>query len=173
MKQQIRWAAPNSFRQDQVLPFGTIVAYTDGNSGWLSTPQGIMPMNPQVLKQAQGEVFRELVLLMLSDHAATRTVTAIGPNSVQISSGAESVRVDFDDATGLPAHEIYQQMGMGGMQDVTETLSDWREVDGIKLPFKITMEQAGKKVGDVAVSEIKINTGIKPEDLSKRPEPKK
>jgi hypothetical protein len=67
---------------------------------------------------------------------------------------------------------VYKEAAMGGAE-VTETLSDWREADGIKMPFKVLMEQNGQKVGDVAISEIKINTGIKPEDLSKRPEPAK
>jgi zinc protease len=173
MKQQIRWVAPELFRQDQVLPIGTIVAYSDGKTGWLAMPQGVMPMTPQVLKQAQGEIFRESVSLLLSDRDASRTVTAAGPKSVDISAAdGQSVRVEFDDASGLPSRMTYKEAAMGGAE-VSETLSDWRKVDGIKMPFKVLMEQNGQKVGDVAISEIKINTGIKPEDLSKRPEPAK
>jgi zinc protease len=173
MKQQIRWVAPGLFRQDQVLPIGTIVAYSDGKTGWLAMPQGVMPMTPQVLKQAQGEIFREAVSLLLSDRDASRTVTAAGPKSVDISAAdGQSVRLEFDDASGLPSRMVYKEAAMGGAE-VTETLSDWREADGIKMPFKVLMEQNGQKVGDVAISEIKINTGIKPEDLSKRPEPAK
>ena len=170
MKQQIRWAAPSSFRQDQVLPFATIVAYSDGKSGWLSMPQGMMPMNAQVLKQAQGEIFREWTTLIMSDRDSSRAVRAMEANAVEISGGGESVTVDFDNATGLPAHETYQQPGMG---EVKETFSDWREVSGIKLPFKVLMEQGEKKLGEVTISEIKLNSGITPEDLSKRPEPVK
>ena len=174
MKQSIRWVAPGFFRQDQILPIGTIVAYSDGKTGWLSLPQGVIPMNASVLKQAQGEILREPVSLILSDRDATRTVTAAGPKSVEISTaGGESVRVEFDDATGLPVRQFYKEAGMGGPSEVKETFSDWREVDGVKLPFKVLMEQNDAKVGEVAVSEIKINTGIKPEDLSKRPEPAK
>ncbi len=175
MKQQIRWAAPSFFRQDQVLPIGTVVAYSDGKTGWLSMPQGVIPMTPPVLKQAQGEILREWVTLMLSDRDATRTVSAAGPKSVEISTaGGDSVRVEFDDATGLPVREVYKEAGMGGgPSEVKETVSDWREVDGIKLPFKVLMEQNEQKVGEVAISEIKINTGIKPEELSKKPEPPK
>jgi len=31
------------------------------------------------------------------------------------------------------------------------------------------MEQNGRKLGDVTVSEYRLNTGLKAEDLSKRP----
>ena len=88
-KQQNRWLAPSLLRQDQDLPFGTVVAFSDGKSGWLALPppQGLQSMPPPVLKQAQGEIFRQWVTLMLSDRDATRTVTAAGPNAVDISSG--------------------------------------------------------------------------------------
>ncbi len=66
MRQVIRVLLPNQLREDQELPFGTIVVYTDGKTGWLSTPQGAMPMPAEVLKQAQGEIFRDLIGLMLS-----------------------------------------------------------------------------------------------------------
>ncbi len=170
MKQQSRWAAPGFFRQDQALPFGTVTAYSDGKTGWLSFPT-VRPMDPAVLKQAQGEIFRVPVTLILSDRDASRTVSAAGPKSVEISTAdGQSVRVEFDDATGLPIRQFYKEAAMG---EVKETFSDWREVDGIKLPFKILMEQNEQKVGEVAISEIKLNTGIKPEELSKKPEPAK
>jgi len=169
-KQQSRWAAPSFFRQEQVLPFGTVTAYSDGKTGWLSFPT-VRPMDPAVLKQAQGEIFRVPVTLILSDRDASRTVSAAGPKSVEISTAdGQSVRVEFDDATGLPIRQFYKEAAMG---EVKETFSDWREVDGIKLPFKILMEQNEQKVGEVAISEIKLNTGIKPEELSKKPEPAK
>ncbi len=175
MKQQVRWVAPGFFRQDQVLPIGTVIAYSDGKSGWLSMPQGVIPMPPPVLKQAQGEILRAWVSLILSDRDATRTVTGAGPKSVIIATAdGLNVRIEFDEATGLPVRLFYQETAMGPVpSEVRETFSDWREVDGIKLPFKVVMEQNEQKVGDVVVSEIKLNTGIKPEELSKKPEPPK
>src|ERR1700722_13948416 len=170
MKQHSRWAAPGFFRQDQALAFGTVTASSDGKTGWLSFPT-VRPMDPAVLKQAQGEIFRVPVTLILSDRDASRTVSAAGPKSVEISTAdGQSLRVEFNDATGLPIRQFYKEAAMG---EVKETFSDWREVDGIKLPFKILMEQNEQKVGEVAISEIKLNTGIKPEELSKKPEPAK
>jgi zinc protease len=171
IKQQNRWLAPGLLRQDQTLPFGVIVAFSDGKSGWLALPppQGLQPMPPQVLKQAQGEIFRQWLTLMLSDRDPSRTVSATGPNAVQISAAGESVRVEFDDATGLPLRQIYKE----GPFDVKETFSDWREVGGIKLPYKATIEQNGKKAADMSISEIKLNTGLSADELSKKPEPAK
>jgi hypothetical protein len=175
IKQQVRWVAPNTIRQDQSFGVMTIVAFTDGKSGWISQPQGVMSMTPEVLRQAQGEAFREIQTLMMSDRNASRTVSAVTPNAVDISGESGlSVRVEFDDATGLPLRETYQETGIDGKpSEVKETYSDWLEVDGIKLPFKAVMEQNGKKSGEASISEIKLNTGISAEELSKKPEAKK
>ena len=175
IKQQNRWIAPSQFRQDQILPIGTIVAYFDGKSGWLSLPQGVLPMPPQVVKQAQGEIFREWLTLMLSDRDPSRTVVATDAKTADIT-GAEgkSVRIEIDEVTGLPARQVYKETNMGGPpSEVMETFSDWRDVDGIKMPFKVLIEQNGKKTGEAAVSEIKLNSGLKPEELSMKPAPAK
>jgi hypothetical protein len=128
-----------------------------------------------VVKQAQGEIFREWVTLVLSDRDPSRTVIAAGPNAVDISGAdGQSVRIEIDDATGLPVRQLYNETNMDGPpSEVKETFSDWRDVDGIKLPFKGLMEQNDKRVGEVTVSEIRLNTGLKPEELSKKPEPAK
>ena len=45
-------------RQTQELPFGKIVAFYDGKTNWLASPQGTMDMPPPVLRQMQGEKMR-------------------------------------------------------------------------------------------------------------------
>src|SRR5260221_13545450 len=105
MKQVNKYLVPDQFRQEQVLPFGTIIAYTDNKTGWLAAPQGVQNMPAEVLKQAQGELLRQLQALLL---AASRTVSAVDQNTVEISAGTEAVRVAFDPATGLPARLMYR-----------------------------------------------------------------
>lgn len=170
IKQTNRFLAPNQFRQDQELPIGKITAYTDGKTGWLATPQGVLPMPAEVLKQAKDEVFRQLEGLMLSGKDASRTVNAVGAQEVEISTtDGLSVKVEFEPTTGLPARESYQQSNNGASQEVTETFSDWRDVNGLKMPFKVVLQQAGRKIAEATVSAYQFNTGLKAEDLSKRP----
>jgi hypothetical protein len=52
---------------------------------------------------------------------------------------------------------------------VTEQFSDWREVDGVKFPFKSETTKEGKPAQTSVASDIKINSNLKAEDLSKRP----
>jgi hypothetical protein len=168
--------APDQLRQEQALPGAKIIEYTDGKSGWMSTPQGVQPMPAEALRQAQGEMFREPYALMLSDRDPSRTVNAIGENAVEISAAnGLSVKIEFDPATGLPAREVYTDPGQNGAPaETTDIFSDWREIAGntragLRLPFKVIQLENGMKMLEVTVSEYKINSGLNVEGLSKRP----
>jgi predicted Zn-dependent peptidase len=172
IRQVSMYLAPEQLRQEQELPFGKIIAYTDGKSGWLSTPQGVQAMPAEILKQAQGEMFREPYALMLSDRDASRVVNAVGENSIEISAagGGLRVRIEFDPATGLPTRETYTEPGAtGAPAETTDIFSDWRDIAGIKMPYKAVQQENGMKTLEVIVSEYKINGGLAAAELSKRP----
>jgi zinc protease len=169
MKQTIRTLLPGHYRQDQVLPFGTVIAYVNGNKGWLSTPQGTQDMPAEIVKQAQGEAFRNFPAIILSDRIAGRTVNAVGPNTVEISGDGETVRIELD-ATGLPAKMLYRAPGANGAPtEVTEAMSDFREVSGLKVPFKVVIQQGTESVGQATMTSYSFNTGLTPEVIGKRP----
>lgn len=170
VKQKNTWLAPSGFRQDQELPFGKIIAAYDGKAGFLVTPQGTMAMPPPVVTQVEGEVFRNLFALMLSDRDATRKVNNTAPGMIEISGGEKHVaKVEFDAATGLMKKLMYVEQQMGGApQNVEESFSDWREVGGLKIPFAISITQGGNKLADVKVQDFKINSGVTAEELMKR-----
>ena len=171
IKQISQWVAPSVLRQTQELPFGKIVAVWNGKQGWLVTPQGTMPMPPPVQQQVTGELFRLPSQLYLSDRDPDRTVNAVGPNTVEITGKAgQSVRIEMDVTSGLPARVSYTAPGMqGAPQNITAILNDWRDVDGLKAPFKATVLQEGQKFGEVTVSELKYNSGLSAEEVGKQP----
>jgi zinc protease len=169
-KQTNQWTKAGAYRQSQELPFGKMVAFYDGKTNWLASPQGTMEMPPQVLRQIQGEKMRSFVELMLADTNPNLTVNAVADDAVEIApKQGEPVRVEFDPQTGLPARYRYQSMGMQGPSSVVSNLSDWREVGGIRLPYKVIVEQGGKKFAEATVSEWKLNGGLTGEELSKKP----
>jgi zinc protease len=163
MTQTNRYLAPNMLRQEQeVPPIGKIVAFTDGKSGWMATPQGVQNMSGDILKQAQGELFRQLPDLVLAQNA-----NATSENAVQISGpDGQIATLEFDPSTGFPSNVKYRQ----GPAEVVESYADWRDTGaGIKMPFKLTLQQDGHKLGDATVSGYQFNTGLKADDLSKKP----
>jgi zinc protease len=170
-KQTNQWIALGTFRQTQQLPFGKVIAFYDGKSGWLSTPGGSGPMPPPVVKQVQDQVFRAMIPLLLSDQDPNRTTNATGDTTVEISDKeGHSVAVEFDRVTGLPWKVTYQSAGpQGAPVAVVETFGDWKEADGLKYPAKILIEQAGNKFADVTVTGYKTNAGLTAESLGAKP----
>ena len=170
-KQKNLWLAPSGFRQEQELPFGKIIAAYDGQSGFLVTPQGTMAMPPPVVDQVQGEIFRTLYSLLLSDRDATRKVNYVAAGVVEVSTANGKIaRLQFDESTGDLKKLTYVQEQMGGApQNVEETFSDWREVGGIKVPYSTIITQGGAKFAEVKVLDYKINTGLTVKELTIRP----
>lgn len=171
VKQTNIWVAPNHFRQESQLPFGKVVVYSDGKSGWMSTPQGVRPLPGAQLKQVREELFRNYFRLLLSDRMPDRTVSSPEEGAVEIGDPAgDSVKILIDEKTGLPAKEIYQSAEpMGGVVAMEEVFEDFGPAGGVKAPKKVMVNQNGKKFAEFTIEEYRINTGIKPEDLSKQP----
>jgi hypothetical protein len=134
--------------------------------------QGVQNLTAPVLKQIHGEAFRQMASLAMSDRDANRTVNYLGQGVIDISSkDGESVRLTVDEKTGIPVKLAYQQSAGEGGSAVEEIFSDWRDVNGIRLPFQWTVMQGDKKFAGVTVQDYKINSGLTPETLGKRPSP--
>jgi len=171
VKQTNSFIAPSTVRQDNELPFMKQSVYSDGASGWIAGMQGVQNLPPPVMKQIHGEAFRQIASLALSDRDANRTVSQAADGALEISSkDGESVRITVDE-TGLPAKLAYQQSPAEGGNAVEENFSDWRDVDGLRLPFQWSVMQAGKKFAGVTVQDYKINSGLTAETLGKKPPP--
>jgi hypothetical protein len=124
-----------------------------------------------VAQQVKSEMFRNFVRLFLSDRDPARTINATGENSFEVSNKAgEAVSVELDPATGLPAKLHFQSQSMQGEPaKMSVTLSDWADVDGIKMAKKALIEQNGQKFAETTVVEAKLNNGLTVEELSKKP----
>lgn len=172
MRQVSTFVVPDHIRQEQETPSGAMKFYCDGKSGWLATPQGVQTMPAAVLKLAKGVIFRQPFTLMLSDRQTSRSVRAVSDHAVKISTAdGQSVLIEFDPATGLPARQLYTESGANGSPaERVEIFSDWRDTGGIKMPFKAVQLENGVKMVEVTVSEYSLNTGITAEALSQRPE---
>jgi zinc protease len=174
VKQTNSFIAPSTVRQDNELPFMKQSVYSDGASGWISGMQGIANLSPPVLKQIRGEAFRQIASLALSDRDANRTVNQSSDGVLDISSkDGESVHLILDEKTGLPAKLAYQQSPAEGGTAVEESFSDWRDVDGLHLPYQWEVMQGGKKFANVTVQDYKINSGLTAETLGTKPPPAK
>lgn len=65
----------------------------------------------------------------------------------------------FDVESGLKVKEQREIQTQMGLSEQTVVYEDFREVEGVKYPYKITQLFGGQSV-DVTVSSIKVNKGI-------------
>ncbi len=163
------WLAPDIYRDENALPFGKVVTYFDGQTGWAASPQGVTDLPAEERKQMDLELFRNWPRLLASAQDSNRQIKDEENGTLRISDKAgNSVVLTIDPATGLPMSQSYAEGGPSG-QDVLETYADWQDTNGVKLPHKITITQNGKHFADVKVVSIAINQGLTAEQLSKKP----
>jgi len=111
--------------------------------------------------------------MLISDRVEGRTVNQVDQDLVEITdTTGQIVRVEFDPQTGLPKRATYDVPHQGGGAPVfTEDIySDFREVGGIKMPYKTVIMQSGRKFADVVVSDMKVNSGLRQIELATRPQ---
>src|SRR5260370_14115493 len=148
-------------RQELDLPIAKHTIFSDGTSGWLASPQGSRAMLPPELKQVQGETFRMLYHLLAMPDA-----NLVADDTLEFSDSQNTARLVVDPKTNLPLKLTYESAGMTGPTQVQETLSGWRDVNNIKVPFERTVTQAGANFADVHLPEFNFNTPPPPHHLS-------
>lgn len=166
-----RWLAPGAFRREQDASTGKVAVYVNGRSGWISTPQGSGALAGDRLKEVQGGHFRLYFRLLLGDRIAGWTVNAIDDGTIEITDGAGQVaQLLVDPATGMPRSVRYDLLlSAGAPAAMEDAWSDFREAGGVKIPYKAVLMRNGKKFADVTVTDCKINSGLKLEEIQKRP----
>ena len=170
VNQKNQWVQPGLLRQDVTLPFGKITSFFDGNEGWMKTPQGEQPLAGPMAVQIKQQLFAELFNLLRSNQVAGRTVNYAGEGTIEVAEGQLMAKLVVDEATGMPKMSVMQVISPQGPVLIETAYSDFREIGGgLKFPFKSIVTQGGKQVSDATVSEMKANTGLTAEELSKKP----
>ncbi len=99
------------------------------------------------------------------ENAAIERIEVIDGKDTYVIKLREGKWAYFDAETGLKLREV--TVRKAGGQEITSTLNlnDYKEVKGIKYPFKLT-QSIGPQNIEVNISEIKVNEGISDEDFN-------
>jgi hypothetical protein len=174
VRKRTRWITPNYLRLDQVGPGDTYVLYFDGTSGWEILPdKTVANLAGGELKFAQNYLRGLNLNFWLADRDPSRVITSSGPNVIVVSSkGDSSQRTEFtlDPVTFLPVKETDISLSNPDHPVPSESrLEQWQAIDGVKFPQRITKFQGGRKLAEITVEQIKLNSGIKAGDLAIKP----
>ena len=69
----------------------------------------------------------------------------------------------FDTKTGLRVKQTVIQQGPMGTMPVTTTFADYKSFNGVQIPTQMTLD-VGMKI-DIKFTDVKVNTGLKAEDI--------
>ncbi len=186
VRKRTRWMrTPNVLRLDQRGPRGTYVLYFDGGSGsgWEILPdlQGPDPYKTtgSAIELAGGELqFAKGYLsgfdinLRLADQIPGYKVTASTstPGVVRIEHGAGATDLTLDPVTGLPVKSAGVSLADPDRPVPAEMrFVEWKEISGVRFPTHRVNYLSGMKRGEVTTSGIRVNVGLRQQDLAAKP----
>ena len=167
---QVFAKAPNQRSEVVDTGSGPRVTVVDGRSGWMKVPDAYTPLPDRVLSGAELEGRRlDAVLSFPAQIKQSLTnwrgsyPSAIGDTDVNVIEGTMTngypVKLYFDDESGLLVRQVRYIEASVGRATWQIDYSDYRDVRGVKMPFKWTLLwQSGKN--EVELDEIQANVAI-------------
>ena len=174
--------APNQRVEIVHTGSGDRITTFDGRNGYMVVPSAYTPLPNRVLKGAELDGRRFDAMLAFPAQIRQSLTnwkgafpTALDDKDISVIQGTEPggfpVKLYFDDATGLLVRQIrYIEAGLGRATWQID-YSDYRDVAGVKMPFKWTLYwQSGKD--EIELQSIQPNVTIDPSRFA-RPGPEK
>lgn len=165
--QEIYQKAPNKqlFVTD-VPSFGVVERGFNGTAGWQDNPQtGLVDVTGDELAamRRQADFYGPLDLKSLYPKLTVKGKESVGGHDAYIveATPAEGapVTMDFDTTSGLLVRAETVADTPMGKSNVETTLSDYREVDGVQLPFQIHQDMGGFAF-TIKLTDVKHNVSI-------------
>lgn len=167
---------PDKTRSVLKLAMGEMVQAFDGQSGWMKMGTQAMDLPAALLPEVRrGIVTAGGISLLRKAANGEAAVSLLEPAEVNgrkadvISwkEGDLDMRLYFDAETHLLAKLAYRAASMQGTTDVEVLPSDFRDVSGLKIPFKVQTTQNGQKYLEMVATEMKVNAGVDAAAFSK------
>jgi outer membrane lipoprotein-sorting protein len=163
---------PDRIRSDAHFKAGgqefTVIQVIDGKKGWFKVGDKTEEMNKEMLDEAREQInvakITHLIYLQDKDYklsplgeAKVGGRPAIGVRVER--KGYRDVNLFFDKDKGLllKMETRSKDLMQGGQEYTSTTLyDDYKKVEGMMVPYKVTIERDGKPYVDAEVTEAKI-----------------
>lgn len=157
----VQW--PDKFRMEMAVPSFTFVA--DGDKGWIKGVDETKDLTEAQFAshKASQAVLYVSTLVPLDDQGYTLTtlpeVKVDGKPAMGVKvtkKGMPDVSLYFDKATNLLVKYSFRARNKG--KELTEDvyLSDYRDVDGVKVPKRMTTKKDDKLFQEVEITDVKL-----------------
>ena len=135
-------AFPNGVRQEIVRPNFTLVSVITPSESFIFANKAARPMSEANRNAISKELYHELLVLFRARTRSDFKVWAAGNGSeehLEIELPEFTTTIGIDPGTGRVINQTYRGRGPGGVVgQVVINYSDFRMVEGLSLPFKLT-----------------------------------
>jgi outer membrane lipoprotein-sorting protein len=174
------WAKrPNMIRREQVTEGQTFVIGFDGKTVWGINP--LISARAREISGPQAEMTKQdaddFDTLLLDYKTKGHTVELVGTESLQgksvhrlrVTKKSGAIQELYLDADTFLESKIVMQLDQGGRKAiVTMEFSNYKDVDGIKVPFHIKQSLNGQVMTEVTYGQVQFNEDM-PDSLFKMP----
>jgi YHS domain-containing protein len=140
---------------------------------FMIAPRGVRPLPAEARAEQEQQIQRKPLSILRARNGAGFKAAASGPGKagetavekVTVELASERYTLGIDPATGRILSLSYKRRGpQGNFGEFVQTFSDFRAVDGLTLPFKITVTFDGQPWKDQSstIETIVINGAIDP-----------
>lgn len=161
----VKQKAPNKFRQEMKAGAMEQVVIFDGEKGSMTAMNQKIEIKDKELESIKIEANMEFMLDPESYgiklfYEGTEKIDGKDADKIKmvLPSGLRWFAY-FDSESGTKLKEEKEMQTQMGLMNQTLSFSDYKEVDGVKYPYKIVQSIAGQTI-EVTVSSIKVNKGL-------------
>jgi zinc protease len=177
MDAEISILRPNKMFMHMKTPMGDMTMVFDGTNAWMKSPMGTQDLpgsqREEMLKQVYGDVHYilqnagkgEYTFQYLKDDTADGKAANVV--IVRHAASGLSIQLFVDAKSGLIVKKVQKQTGQQGPETVEEVFSDYRAASGVQFPFRTVGTSNGKKISELTLTSIKVNSGVKEEVFRK------
>jgi hypothetical protein len=167
-RKRTRWIRPNYLRLDQVgHDNNTYSLYFDG------TDKSFLKLVGDELTFAQGYLSGIDFKIWLADRDPRYRISSPTPNVIRISdkNNLQTAQdLTLDPVSSLPVKQTdAPRKGSSGPGQTETHFEQWKTVQGIQFPHRISIIKSGTPIAEITVDQIKLDSGLKPDDLATKP----
>jgi predicted Zn-dependent peptidase len=177
MDTEIDIVRPNKMLARMKAPMGDMTMVFDGTNAWMKSPMGTQDLpgseREEMVQQVYGDIYYVLQSAEKGDYVFqhlkddTLDGKAMSVVLVRHIPSKFNMQLFIDSKTSLLIKKISKQTSQKGPVTNEEVYSDYRLADGIRFPFRTIGTSDGKKVSELTLTSVKVNTGIKEEAFKK------
>jgi zinc protease len=159
---------PDSMRADISTARGAFSMVVTPGMGFGRSGNEAQDMEPSRKKETTEQIHRDPIYLAqhIGDPSfsfAAAGTDKTGPDElaiVDVSGPGVNMRWFVDRQSGRLVRETYTSLGQSGPVDSETAFSEWKQVNGLNLPFHRENKQAGKDSSSTEFSKIEINPSV-------------